>query len=70
MFLTGVLTFTLFEYREVQHLHYLFTDYRIRGVAQPGSASALGAEGRRFKSCLPDTFWSAGQNARGQWHSA
>ena len=25
-----------------------------RGVAQPGSASALGAEGRRFKSCRPD----------------
>jgi hypothetical protein len=25
-----------------------------RGVAQPGSASALGAEGRRFKSSRPD----------------
>ena len=25
-----------------------------RGVAQSGSASALGAEGRRFESCLPD----------------
>ena len=25
-----------------------------RGVAQLGSASALGAEGRRFKSCHPD----------------
>ena len=25
-----------------------------RGVAQSGSASALGAEGRRFKSCRPD----------------
>ena len=25
-----------------------------RGMAQPGSASALGAEGRRFKSCCPD----------------
>lgn len=25
-----------------------------RGVAQFGSASALGAEGRRFKSCHPD----------------
>ena len=24
------------------------------GVAQPGSASALGAEGRRFESCRPD----------------
>jgi hypothetical protein len=28
-----------------------------RGVAQPGSASALGAEGRRFESCLPDHRW-------------
>ena len=26
----------------------------IRGVAQSGSASALGAEGRRFESCRPD----------------
>src|ERR1700742_691463 len=25
-----------------------------RGIAQPGSASALGAEGRRFESCCPD----------------
>ena len=25
-----------------------------RGVAQPGSASGLGPEGRRFKSCRPD----------------
>ena len=25
-----------------------------RGMAQSGSASALGAEGRRFKSCCPD----------------
>ena len=25
-----------------------------RGVAQPGSASGLGPEGRRFKSCHPD----------------
>ena len=27
-----------------------------RGVAQPGSASALGAEGRWFESSLPDHF--------------
>ena len=27
---------------------------RARGVAQPGSASGLGPEGRRFKSCRPD----------------
>ena len=27
-----------------------------RGMAQPGSASALGAEGRRFKSVCPDQF--------------
>lgn len=30
----------------------------LRDVAQLGSASALGAEGRRFKSCHPDS-WSA-----------
>ena len=27
-----------------------------RGMAQSGSASALGAEGRRFESCCPDQF--------------
>ena len=27
-----------------------------RGVAQPGSASGLGPEGRRFESFLPDQF--------------
>ncbi len=26
----------------------------LRGIAQPGSASALGAEGRGFKSLCPD----------------
>ena len=32
------------------------TDYdeRVRGVAQPGSALAWGARGRRFKSFRPD----------------
>ena len=28
-----------------------------RGVAQSGSASALGAEGRRFESCRPDQLF-------------
>ena len=28
----------------------------LRGVAQPGSASALGAEGREFESHRPDHF--------------
>tara|TARA_B100000787_G_scaffold13056_1_gene9521 strand:- start:119 stop:505 length:387 start_codon:yes stop_codon:yes gene_type:complete len=28
-----------------------------RGVAQPGSASGLGPEGRRFKSCRPDQLF-------------
>lgn len=32
--------------------HTMFTSFP--GVAQLGSASALGAEGRRFKSCHPD----------------
>ena len=30
------------------------TSFSSRGVAQPGSASALGAEGPRFKSVHPD----------------
>ena len=29
-----------------------------RGVAQPGSASALGAEGRGFKSLRPDQIFN------------
>ena len=29
---------------------------KVRGVAQPGSATALGAVGRRFKSCRPDHY--------------
>ena len=32
----------------------LYIDHR--GVAQSGSASALGAEGRRFESSRPDQF--------------
>tara|TARA_B100000586_G_scaffold122280_1_gene88254 strand:- start:511 stop:699 length:189 start_codon:yes stop_codon:yes gene_type:complete len=31
----------------------------LRGIAQPGSASALGAEGRGFKSLCPDHNASA-----------
>ena len=33
-----------------------YNSKQIRGVAQPGSASGLGPEGRRFKSCRPDHF--------------
>ena len=35
----------------------------VRGVAQPGSASALGAEGRMFESSRPDQIFSAGSSA-------
>ena len=35
-----------------------------RGMAQVGSASALGAEGRRFKSGYPDTQAPASAGAR------
>ena len=40
-----------------------------RGVAQPGSAPALGAGGRRFKSYRPDqsNFSQAGPFANSQW---
>ena len=36
----------------------IFFDYLLarRGVAQSGSASGLGPEGRKFESCLPDQF--------------
>ena len=41
-----------------------------RGVAQPGSASALGAEGRRFESYLPDQFPPSSQTVTGtKWHT-
>ncbi|MEY3755527.1 MAG: hypothetical protein RLY27_2147, partial [Pseudomonadota bacterium] len=36
--------------------HYSVTLLIFRGVAQPGSASALGAEGREFESHRPDQF--------------
>ena len=36
-------------------------DCQCRGVAQPGSASALGAEGRGFKSLRPDHFLISSQ---------
>ena len=32
------------------------TKWRSRGVAQFGSASGLGPEGRRFESCHPDHY--------------
>src|SRR5229473_82450 len=32
---------------------------RDRGVAQPGRALGSGPRGRRFKSCLPDSFKAA-----------
>src|SRR5437773_4132914 len=35
-----------------------------RGVAQPGSAPALGAGGRWFESSRPDHFWSRGTRSR------
>ncbi len=41
--------------RRTSLLERYFT-LQCRGVAQFGSASGLGPEGRRFKSCLPDQF--------------
>ena len=38
-----------------------------RGVAQPGSASALGAEGRRFESFRPDQQASHNINTGNTW---
>ena len=42
------------EDRTLARSHAIESTYR--GVAQPGSASALGAEGRGFKSLRPDQF--------------
>lgn len=39
---------------------------RHRGIAQLGGASALGAEGRRFKSCYPDVQVQQRVETRGQ----
>ena len=39
---------------EAEHVKDRQKFYKSRGVAQPGSASALGAEGRRFNSCHLD----------------
>ena len=36
----------------------IFAIHFFRGVAQLASASALGAEGRRFESYYPDKFFS------------
>ena len=40
-------------------------DYSLRGVAQLGSAGALGALGRRFESCRPDLSHSKGSRGFG-----
>ena len=37
-----------------------------RGIAQPGSASGLGPEGRKFESCCPDHFSSTSRCQRTQ----
>ena len=37
-------------------LQWFFVIFTRRGVAQRGSAPALGAGGRRFKSCRPDHY--------------
>lgn len=42
-----------------QRTIYFILVKRLRGVAQLGSASALGAEGRWFESSHPDQFFAA-----------
>ena len=39
---------------------------RVRDVAQPGSAPALGAGGREFKSCRPDQYLPGGSSSVGR----
>ena len=42
------------EFEFMLYYRYRNDSFKFRGVAQPGSASALGAEGRRFESVHPD----------------
>ena len=49
-----ILLFLISLYFEISYIYC--NSNQIRGVAQPGSASGLGPEGRRFKSCHPDHF--------------
>ena len=50
---------TIYFYRDdlsiAKNVYLTYKTYD-RGVAQPGSASGLGPEGRRFKSCRPDHY--------------
>ena len=48
----------------IQILVLLLSRYLQRGVAQSGSASALGAEGRRFESCHPDQIKKGNEAVR------
>ena len=41
--------------------------FSVRGIAQPGSAPALGAGGRKFESCCPDQSLSTGALAPQHW---
>ena len=52
-----ILTFYLYNKNlSIAKNYYLSYKNSLRGVAQSGSASGLGPEGRRFKSCRPDHF--------------
>ena len=42
--------------RSLQPRKHPLDEALVRGVAQPGSASVLGTEGRRFESYRPDQY--------------
>ena len=48
----------------LQPLKHPLDDVHVRGVAQPGSASVLGTEGRRFESFRPDHILSSYKTGR------
>ena len=54
--LDHVFIYLYIEYLSIAKKSYITYKTHIRGVAQPGSASGLGPEGRRFKSCRPDHY--------------
>ena len=51
-----VMDFSLFFDKEIKSITFATLELRIRDVAQPGSALAWGARGRKFESCRPDRY--------------
>lgn len=55
--------FFYLDFAKTFFVGYAFQVVKTRGVAQLGSAFALGAKGRRFKSCHPDNIQKVPEHA-------